>query len=107
MKGEKAMLTKRTELSLKVYDVMKEVKAMLKEKEEKAEWWESELSSAEVECITAEDLILLYDTPEMNKRLARAYNKERHYHYIYRKICNECEELEEALAGLEKADYWL
>lgn len=101
------MFTKREELSFKVYDVMKEVKAMLKEKEAKAEDWETKCYEAEAEMITCEDLIFFYDTLEMNKRLEKAYNRARHYNYIYHKICDECEELEEALFGLEKADYWL
>ena len=101
------MFTKREELNFKVYDIMKAVKAMLKEKEAKAEEWETKCYEAEAECNTCEDLIFFYDTPEMNKRLAKAYNRCRHYSYIYHKIVDECEELEQALYGLEKADYWL
>ena len=101
------MFTKREELNFKVYDVMKAVKAMLEEKEAKAEEWEAKCYEAEAEMITCEDLIFSYDTPEMNKRLAKAYRRVDHYNYIYHKICDECEELEEELNGLEKADYWL
>ncbi len=101
------MFTKREELSFKNYDVMKAVKALLEEKEAKAEEWEDRLTNAESEVVTAEDLIFFYDTPEMSKRLAKAYRRFDHYNYIYHKICDECEELEQALIGLEKADYWL
>ena len=101
------MFTKREELSFKNYEVMKAVKAMLKEKEAKAEEWEAKCDSAYGEVATYEDLIVFYDTPDMGKKLKRAYDKNRHYLYIYHKICNECEELEQALIGLEKADYWL
>ena len=101
------MFTKREELSFKNYDVMKAVKALLKEKEILCDDWECRCDEASMQVITCEDLILLYDTPEMNARLEKAYNRERHYNYIYHKICNECEELEQALIGLEKADYWL
>ena len=101
------MFTKREELSFKNYEVMKAVKAMLKEKEAKAEEWEIKCHEAEMETITCEDLIFFYDTPEMSKRLEKAYNRARHYNHIYHKVVNECEELEQALIGLEKADYWL
>ena len=101
------MFTRREELSFKNYDVMKAVKALLEDKEILCEEWESRHDEATIEVITCEDLIFFYDTPEMNARLRKAYNRERHYNYIYHKICNECEELEEALIGLEKADYWL
>ena len=101
------MFTKREELSFKNYDVMKAVKALLKEKEILCDDWECRCDEASMQVITCEDLILLYDTPEMNARLEKAYNRERHYNYIYHKICNECGELEQALIGLEKADYWL
>lgn len=101
------MFTKREELSFKNYDVMKAVKALLKEKEVKAEEWETKCCEAEAEVVTCEDLIFFYDTPEMSKRLEKAYNRARHYNYIYHIVINECEELEQALIGLEKADYWL
>lgn len=101
------MFTKREELSFKNYDVMKAVKAMLKEKKMLCEDWECRCDKASMEVITCEDLIFFYDTPDMNARLRKAYNRERHYNYIYHKICDECEELEQALIGLEKADYWL
>ena len=101
------MFTKREELNFKVYDIMKAVEAMLKAKETSCEEWETRCYEAEAECNTCEDLIFFYDTPEMNKRLAKAYNRCRHYNYIYHKLANECEELEEALYGLKKADYWL
>ena len=101
------MFTKREELSFKNYEVMKAVKAMLKEKEALCEEWETKCYEAEAEVVTCEDLIFFYDTPEMNKRLEKAYNRVRHYNYIYHKVVDECEELEQALIGLEKADYWL
>ena len=101
------MFTEREKLSFKNYEVMKAVKAMLKEKEAKAEEWEAKCYEADAEVITCEDLIFFYNTPEMGKRLEKAYNRARHYNHIYHKICNECEELEQALIGLEKADYWL
>ena len=97
----------REAISFKVYDAMKAVKAMLKEKEALTEEWENKVYSAEAEVITCEDLIFFYDTPDMNAKLAKAYNRLRHYQYIYHKLVNECEELEQALIGLEKADYWL
>lgn len=101
------MFTEREKLSFKNYEVMKAVKAMLKEKEAKAEEWETKCYKAEAEVVTCEDLIFFYNTPEMGKRLKKAYNRVRHYNHIYHKVANECKELEEALCGLEKADYWL
>lgn len=89
------------------YEIMNRVKKMLKEKEALCTEWETKCYEAEAEMITCEDLIFFYDTPEMSKRLERAYNRVRHYNHIYHKIADECEELEEALCGLEKAEYWL
>lgn len=100
-------IEKREALKGKVWDILKETKALLKEKETLCEEWEVRCQEAEMELITCEDLIFFYNTPEMSKRLVKAYNRERHYSYIYHKLANECDELEEALYGLEKADYWL
>lgn len=97
----------REALNDKVFEIRKRVEAMLKEKEALCEEWETKCYEAEAEVVTCEDLIFFYDTPEMSKRLEKAYNKVRHYNYIYRKVANECEELEKALNGLERAEYWL
>lgn len=98
---------RREMLKSKVWDILKETKTLLKEKKALCEEWETRCHEAEMELITCEDLIFFYDTPEMSKRLAKAYNRERHYDYIYHKLAHECDELEEVLYGLEKADYWL
>ena len=84
-----------------------EVKTALEKMEQACEIWEHKCDEAYCEVVTCEDLILFYDTPEVAKRLARAYNRNRHYDYIYHKIVDKCEALEEALNGLEKALYWL
>ncbi len=97
----------RKALNDKVFDIRKSVETMLKEKETLCEEWEVKCYEAEAEVVTCEDLIFFYDTPEMSKRLEKAYNRARHYNHIYHKIANECEELEKALNGLEKAEYWL
>lgn len=101
------MFTEREMLNLKVYAIMKDVKTMYESKEAKSLEWETRCYEAEAEVITCEDLIFFYDTPEMNRRIAKAYNRLRHYQHIYHRICDECEELEEALEGLKKAEYWL
>lgn len=97
----------RNALNDKVFEIKRSVEAMLKEKEALCEEWETKCYEAEAEVITCEDLIFFYNTPEMSKRLEKAYNRVRHYNHVYHKIADECEELEEALKGLEKASYWL
>lgn len=97
----------REALNDKVFDILRDTKELLKEKEALCEEWETKCYEADSEVVTCEDLIFFYDTPEMSKRLEKAYNRARHYNHIYHKIVNECEELEEAIFGLEKASYWL
>lgn len=100
-------VTSREALNDKVFGILKDTKELLKEKEALCEEWETKCYEAEAEVVTCEDLIFFYNTPEMSKRLEKAYNKARHYNHIYHKVANECEELEEAVCGLEKASYWL
>lgn len=97
----------REALNYKVFEIRRSVETMLKEKEALCEEWETKCYEAEAEVVTCEDLIFFYNTPEMNKRLEKAYNRARHYNYIYHKVVDECEELEEALNGLNKAECWL
>jgi len=97
----------REALSYKAFDLEQKVTAMVKEKNVRLEEWEIKCREAEAEVIICEDLIFFYDTLEMSKRLNKAYNRLRHYDYIYHKLDKECEELEEALEGLKKASYWL
>lgn len=97
----------REALNCKVFEIRRSVETMLKEKEALCEEWEAKCYEAEAEVVTCEDLIFFYDTPEMSKRLEKAYNRARHYNHIYHKVTDECEELEEALNGLRKAECWL
>ena len=96
-----------TTMKERTIDIIIEAKNTLEAKEFNCEVWETKCDEAYMEMITCEDLIFYYDTPEMSKRLAKAYNRSRHYNYIYHKIAKECEALEKAIEALEKANYWL
>lgn len=97
----------RQELKEANFEALMNAKRLLKKRKEACAVWENRCDEIEVQLTTYENLMLVDDTPEMNHKLTKTYNKYRHYDYIYHKIVEECEELEEAIVGLEKADYWL
>lgn len=97
----------RKQLNEANFTTLVKAKTLLAEREAQCIKWEHLTDEVNAQVNTYEDLIFFYDTPEMNHKLTRAYNKSRHYYYIYYKIVNECDELEKAIQALESADCWL